>query len=314
MLLGDVMRKDIMRKSVYILIVATILSSLPLGIADENPTVVCTTTTLETCVKVVGGERITVVSLVQPGICPAFFDIKPSDVYTVNQASLILYGGIEPWLEDLITSSKNENVKKVLLEGEWNTPNAAIEMIKETKKALSEIYPQNAEYFEENASSAIKNLRETENMIKEEAKTLDVKNTDVICMQWQKSFVEWLGFNVVATYGPPERLSMKDVNEIIQKGDTAVLVIDNLQSGTKLGSQVASEIGARHVVLTNFPGAVPGTESFSEMIEYNATQLFNAVKAYRTGEKSEKNSYALEIALLALIVLIGAVVFYTRRK
>ena len=299
-----------MKKIGSILLVIVLFSMVSIN-ADEKVKIVCTTTILETFAKEIGGEKVEVISLVQPGVCPAHFDMRPSNVYDVSEASLILYHGFEPWLDDLINSSGNRDVKKVLLKGSWSTPDSAIQKIEEIKNALSEVSPENAEYFDENADKTIENIRETAESIKKEAESIGVRNIDVICMEWQKEFVEWIGFNIVATYGPPEKVSMKDVNEITKK--KAVLVIDNLQSGTKLGSQIASEIGAYHVILTNFPNAVPETETFSEMMEYNADHLFNAVKS--ESETPEESSDAFKITSVILAALCaGIVVLYLRKR
>jgi len=301
-------------KKIGIVLLIVILFSMVSINASEKVTVVCTTTILETFTEEIGGEKVDVISLVQPGVCPAHFDIKPSNVYDVSNASLILCSGIEPWLDDLIASSGNSEVKKVLLKEGWNTPELAIQRIEEIKTALSEAYPENAKYFEENAEKTIEEIRESAESIKKEAESRGVKNIDVICMEWQKEFVEWVGFNIVATYGPPEKVSMKDINEIIKNGENAVLVIDNLQSGTKLGSQIASEIGAHHVILTNFPDAVPETQTFSKMMRYNVDQLFNAVKAYNEGEKSAESSNIFEIISVILAVLCISIVLYFRKR
>ena len=298
-----------MKKIGSILLVIVLFSIVSIN-ADEKVKIVCTTTILETFAKEMGGEKVEVISLVQPGVCPAHFDMRPSNVYDVSETSLILCHGFEPWLDDLINSSGNRDVKKVLLKGSWSTPDSAIQMIEKIKNALSEVSPENAEYFDENADKTIENIRETAESIKKEAESIGVRNIDVICMEWQKEFVEWIGFNIVATYGPPEKVSMKDVNEITKK--KAVLVIDNLQSGTKLGSQIASEIGAYHVILTNFPNAVPGTETFSEMMEYNADHLFNAVKS--ESETSEESSDAFKITSVILAALCIGIFLYLRKR
>ncbi|MEA1993031.1 MAG: metal ABC transporter substrate-binding protein [Euryarchaeota archaeon] len=299
-----------MKKIGCIIALMILLSMVSTINAEEKKTVICTTTVIESFVEEIGREKVEVISLVQPGTCPAHFDITPGDVHNVSNASLIIYSGIEPWLDDLIKSSGNEDVKKVLTEGEWNTPEHIIEKMREIRDALSDVNPTNAEYYEKNAEEAIKKIKETGEEIQKDADSLNVKNKDVICMQWQKQFVEWMGFNVVATYGPPEKVSMKDINELTKK--KAILVIDNLQSGTKLGSQIAAEIGARHVILTNFPNAIPKTETLDKMIQYNADQLFNAVKAQNPKETEESHILELILALIAVAALLT--VLYTRKK
>lgn len=298
-----------MKKRGSMIALIVLLSVLSVEGKEKN-TVICTTTALKSFAEEVGGERVEVISLVQPGTCPGHFDVTPGDIHNVSNASLVLYNGIEPWLDDLIRSSGNEGVKKVLFEGEWNTPELAIEKIGKIREALSDIDPPHAEYYEKNAEGAVGRMNDLKELIGNEAESLDVADVEVICMKWQEPFVEWVGFDIIATYGPPERVSIKDVNELTKKD--AELVIDNLQSGTKLGSQIASEIGARHVILTNFPSAVPGTETVDKMIQYNADQLFNAVRAKKT-EKTE-DSYVLELILALVAVAALLTVIYTRKK
>ena len=49
------------------------------------------------------------------------------------------------------------------------------------------------------------------------------------------------------------------------------LVVDNLQSGPNTGKQIAEDIGAAHVTLSNFP--LKG--SFIETLEENVAKLEN---------------------------------------
>ena len=58
----------------------------------------------------------------------------------------------------------------------------------------------------------------------------------------------------------------------------AVLVIDNLQSGISFGAKLAHEVGAIHVVLSNFPGAMPATATVLDLFTQNAEALFTAVE------------------------------------
>jgi len=247
---------------------------------QEKSIVVCTTSVLGDFAREVGGDRIEVETIVSTGMCPAHFDIKPSDVYAVSKASLIFFHGIEPWLENLVQASGNEGVQKIRIKGAWNFPAAALKKVELITKALSEYEPENAAYFEENADGIIKSINETAKRLKEEAERLKVGQIKVICMKWQEDFVKWLGFNVVATYLPPERLSLKQTLELVKKGkeENIAVVVDNLQSGTKFGAKLASEVGATQVILSNFPGAIPGTKSYVKLIEYNAGQLFDAIK------------------------------------
>lgn len=242
---------------------------------------VCTTTVLGDFAKEISGDRIEVSSIVAAGVCPAHYDIKPSDVSAVSKATLFFRHGFEPWFDDLLKASGNESVKVVTFTGSWNIPSLAVEKIKNISKALCDSDLNNATYFRESEEELCESIDEKAQEIKGEAERLNVSDVKVICIEWQKGFVNWVGFNIVATYGPPETLSLADLNELIKIGkeEKVVVVIDNLQSGTDFGAELASEVGATHVILTNFPGAVPGTDTYTEMIDYNAKQLFDAIEA-----------------------------------
>ncbi len=297
---------------------------LPLAGATPSINVVTTTTILGDFVKAVGGDKVIVTTLVQPGVCPAHFDIKPSDIFAVSNASLILYHGIEPWMDNLIQASgSNARIEK--LPGPWNTPSKAIEKIRKIEGILAEVSPENARYFKENADRLCEEINKTAESIKKEASEIKASEINVVCMQWQASFVKWLGFNVVATYPPPEKLSTKDVNEIISKAKEgkAILVVDNLQSGTEFGSSLATELNAVHVVLTNFPHAVPEVKSYPDMLSYNAGQLFNAIKLYKLQKETmlelqkvqtKTKTYQALALILAFLCIIEGIVIYKRRS
>ncbi|NMC77444.1 MAG: zinc ABC transporter substrate-binding protein, partial [Candidatus Methanofastidiosa archaeon] len=245
-----------------------ILSAMPTFSSAEKIKVICTTTTMKYFVQEVGGNRVDAIALVQPGICPDHFDVRPSVVSEINNASMVVYHGIEPWLEDLINASENKNVKKLLLNGPWGTPELAKGKINSIKDALIEIDPKNKSFYEKNAADISKELDALNQEIKAKATELQTSQYKAIVMAWQKPFSEWMGLQVVQVYQPPETLSAQDVENLVKKGkdEGVTFVIDNLQSGTTLGGQMAEEIGGRHIVFSNFPEAIPGTDTISEMI------------------------------------------------
>ncbi len=196
-----------------------------------------------------------------------------------------MYDGREPWLDSLIAKSGNEQVRKAVV-GIAYAPPQAVDRVELLSQALSEIAPGDAEYFDHNKQAYLASLEETAAELLEEAQRLRVNETNVMAMRWQAEFAEWLGFNVVQTYGPEELLSVRELAVLGALGadQNVALVIDNLQSGVNFGAKLAYEIDAVHVVLTNFPGATPSTATYQEMIHYNAEQLFAGLRTYRSEE------------------------------
>lgn len=161
--------------------------------------------------------------------------------------------------------------------------------------------------------------------IEGEVEALDVTSFKVVCMKWQSPFVRWVGFNIVGEYGPPETLSAGFVANLTAtaKREVVALVIDNLQVGVDFGANLASEVGAVHVVLTNFPGAVPGTGNLTDMLAYNAEQLFDGIRTWENTRELAEETNSLKgrlaifqsaTAIAVIVALVEAVWLYTRRR
>jgi hypothetical protein len=158
-----------------------------------------------------------------------------------------------------------------------------------------------------------------------QAETLGASNIKVICMAWLKTFIESAGFTVVATFNPPETLSLGDINDLVAtaQSEGVALVVDNLQIDTAFGARIADESGAEHVVLTNFPGAIPNTDTLAEMLHYNAQQLFNGtvtwqstseLKAETTELQNQVSFFQLTTALVIIVACVEAVLLLAKRK
>lgn len=244
-----------------------------------KPSVVATHAVLGEFAQIVGGELIEVTTIIPSGFCPAFYDLCPSDVAAVSRATMVLYSGIEPWMDSLL-DAVGGTASVVLLEGEWNTPDAAAEKVEAIVAALSELLPGDAGIFAANAAAYKEELTLLAAGLRQRADELDAGGVPVISMAWQEMFVAWLGFDVVATYGIPGNLSLRDLVDLAAVGvsDEVAMVIDNLQSGVNFGAKLAREVGAIHVVLSNFPGAMPRTATVLDLFAQNAEALFSAVE------------------------------------
>jgi hypothetical protein len=96
-----------------------------------------------------------------------------------------------------------------------------------------------------------------------------VDTVRVICSAWQEPFLTWMGYEVVATYGPPDQATAARAAALADVAKDIDVVVDNLQSGPPAGQALARDVGARHVVLTNF---VLGS-NYLEALEANVDTL-----------------------------------------
>jgi hypothetical protein len=300
-----------------------LLAASPLTVICEEPklTVICTTSVLGSIVKDLAGERVKVIIMASTSACPAYYDVSPSDVEAVQKASLILYHGMEAWLEKLVETS-GTNATLVKVPGTWNTPEGAIDYYERVAEILEEHLGIDTS---ERLEKCVESITSTAESLKKEAEARRVGDVKVICMIWQKPFVSWLGFDIIAEFAPPEKLSSSDVAGLVEVGQSegAMLVISNLQSGIAHGKYVADNIGAVHVALTNFPDPEKGLLNLSHMFVHNAETLFNAMEEYETKaemrnlQRSLHMYRVLSYSLAAIAVAEAAILTYllaVRRK
>ncbi len=292
--------------------------------ADDKPIIVCTTSAVGSVVEEFLGDTVEVLVLVQPGLCPADFDMKPGYIDAVSNAQILLKQNIqgEFWLDGLLEAGGNSDLTVVAIPGVYNTPEGAKNYIRGVGGNLSHILSID---LDSKTSQMLSEVDNVASLMATQAAALDASNVKVICMGWLKTFIESAGFTVVATFNPPETLSAGDITSLIEtaQNESVALIVDNLQIDTEFGANIASEVGAEHVVLTNFPGAVPNTETLTDMLRYNTEQLFNATITYQSAStlKAEKVDlqnqlaiFQIAAALAVIVASVEAVLLYAKRK
>jgi ABC-type Zn uptake system ZnuABC Zn-binding protein ZnuA len=290
----------------------------------EKPIIVCTTSAVGSVVEELMGDQAEVLVLVQPGLCPADFDLKPGYVDAVSQATILFKQSIqgEFWLNSLLEAAGNENLTVVSIPGVYTTPEGAKNYIRGVSGNLTQILGVD---LEEKTAQMINDVDTVSEWITTQAANYDASNVKVICMAWLQTTIEAAGFTVVATFNPPETLSVGDITALIETAQTegVALIVDNLQIDTEFGEGIASQVGAEHLVLTNFPGAIPNTESLALMLRYNAEQLFNGTATWQiTSElKTEKQDlqnqvslFQITTALAIIVACVEAVLLLVKRK
>ena len=276
-----------MKKNILIaLLVIVTMQSVALSVQaeEETMTIMCTNSILADFSAQLLQENVTVEYIMPAGVCPAHFDTSPSDVTKIASADFIISLGWEPWLDSLVTSAGNNDAIHIRCSnlGEWNYPAGAEKYITTLRDEFALYLPAMNETIHTNADAYIVEINQTVEHLKEMIVDNGFQGKNVICMQWQEYFVETLGLNISYAYGPPESLSMQDELAVITAASQVDIcaIIDNLQSGTEFGARVAAESGASHVIFTNFPHALPGTDTYLDMLTYNTNQLIEGMKTY----------------------------------
>ena len=249
----------------------------------EKLQVVTSTSLLAQIVERVGGEKVDVVNIISPAQCPGHFDVKPGDIQRLADAGIFLMHGWqgEKFTDDLITSANNPDLSVFRLDvkGNWMTPPVQSQAIDIITGIISQADSKNSADFQKNAGGfkAAVNTKGTE--MAEKLAEASVSEINVMCAEQQTGFVQWAGFNIVATFGRPDSLTPQVVKDLVDSGreSNVTLIIDNMQSGQDAGAGVAEELGSARVILSNFPGCYENTETWEKTIEYNVALLLAAI-------------------------------------
>lgn len=255
------------------------------GCSTTNPEklgVVTSTSLLTQIVERVGGDRVSVVNIIPPAQCPGHFDVKPGDIQKLATGDLFLLHGWqgEKFSQGLIASAENPDLSTVQLDtpGNWMTPPVQKEATATITDVLCELDSQNAAAYQQLAADYISKISAKETEIKARLASANLSVVNVLCAEQQAGFASWVGFTVVATYDHPDSLTPQVVRELIDSSRTSgvTLIIDNLQSGQDTGAGIAEELGVTRIILSNFPGGFPDTETWEKAIDRNIQLILEA--------------------------------------
>jgi len=228
-------------------------------------------------------------AIIPPGVCPGHYAVKPSEIKALADCrALFIHNYQQNYqniLEAIEAADNSDLVIKVLnVTGNWMVPQVQAEGVNKIAQALGEIYPENAAYYQGNATERAQTILTYGEDVKSRLRDAGVDEAKVICAAMQEGFVRWAGFNITATFGRPEELSPADVERLITQAKDAgvALIIDNLQSGsTTLAASLEQDIESIPVTISNFPGGLEDTETWEKAIDRNVDLLLDALNQWR---------------------------------
>jgi zinc transport system substrate-binding protein len=274
-----------------VLLALGIAASLLLGACAPTDTanlnVVTSTSLIAQIVSRVGGDEVSVVNIIPPAQCPGHFDVKPGDVQKLSDADLFLLHGWqgEKFSQELIDSADNPDLVVVSLDiqttesDNWMVPSVQREATDRITDALCQVDSKNCAAYQQRAADYNSEISAKEAELRAELDQTDLSSINVMCAQMQAGFVNWLGFNIITSYGRPDTFTPQVVRELVDTGreNNVSLIIDNLQSGQDAAKAVAEELGCTRIILSNFPGGFTDTETWEKAIDKNVALVLEAV-------------------------------------
>jgi len=303
---------------VLVLLLASAFAVPAMGAAaggDDDLKIICANSLLADFTRNVVGDLAQVEYLMPSGVCPSHYDARPSDATMVAGADVIVMMGWEGWLSGLIEATGRTDIPVIRCAamGNQNMPEDVKGFVDHILAGLSDVMEDDAAAMSANAEAYKTQIDAKAVELQDRVQAAGVTGTQVVVMQWQKDFVELLGFEVAGVYAPPEGLSVQDqlnISTIASDKDVA-MVVDNLQSGTEFGAKIASDTGKVHVVLSNFPSAYPNTNTYLDMIDYNTDALIEGAEnyEYKKGEIADLEAQVKDLEYQSGMYLTMTVIF-----
>jgi zinc transport system substrate-binding protein len=286
---GRTMRRSLRDTLVVVLVVIVAAFIVHAHSAPTSVDIMAGSSLISNIIQNITDGKVETSTLIPPGVCPALYDVKPGDIEALaNSTALFIHDYQENFtnINGAIEAAKNPDliIMAINVTGNWMVPQVQAEAVDKIAQALGEIDPENAAYYAGNATEREQAILTYGDQVKNTLQEAGVDGVKVICADMQEGFVEWAGFDVVATYDQPENLSPADVAQLVNEAKQAgvALVIGNLQSSaTATGATMAQDIGAVQVTISNFPGGFDNTETWEKAIDKNVNLLLAALNEWR---------------------------------
>ncbi|WP_230502926.1 metal ABC transporter solute-binding protein, Zn/Mn family [Sutcliffiella rhizosphaerae] len=281
---------------------------------DKENTIKVTTTIAQIgdIAENVGGEKVTVESLMGPGIDPHLYQASQGDIRKLNDAEIIFYNGLrlEGRMGDILnkmseskpTIAVGEAVPtKLLLEDDdetdkmdphiWFDISLWLFAVEEVKNSLIELDGENADFYEENASAYIKELKELDKYAKEQISAIPEESRVLVTAHDAfKYFGEAYGMEVTGLQGlsTDAEFGLNDVRSIIDllvERDIKAVFVESSISEDSINAVVKGAESRGHSVeiggeLYSDAMGTKGTETgtYLGMFRHNIDTIVNALK------------------------------------
>lgn len=276
--------------------------------AAEQIPVTASFSILGDLVRIVGGDRVTVTTLVGPDEDAHVFEPKPSDAKNLLQSKLLVINGLgfEPWAEKLAKSAGYKGDTRIASQGvqartmpvekghkhseadphAWQNPTNVITYVRNIAAALTQLDPAGAATFQRNSDAYVKELETLDHWTKDQFAQLGKDRRKVItshnafgyfAAQYQVIFLAPQG---VSTDSEP---SAKDVANLIRqiKHEKIKAVFVENMSNPKLLAQLSKDTGVTlgpRLYVDALSGPQEAGSTYLKMMRHNVTQLVTGMQ------------------------------------
>jgi len=270
--------------------------------------VVVTYSILGEWVQRIGGDHVTVTTLVGPNGDAHTYEPTPKDSVALSQARLIFENGLgfETWLDKLVEASSSTAQRIVVTTSipprtlsdtggpdevdphVWHSPKNAIVMVMAVSQALSNADPAHAVEYRQRAADYIKELESLQLWVQEQVTLIPINRRRLVTTHDTFGyFANDYGFDVLNVMGStssevadPSAAEIAAVIDRIREQQVPAIFAENIIN-PKLTEQVARESGVK-LVPTLYTDALGPTGStgatYVQMVRFNVTTIVEALR------------------------------------
>ena len=281
--------------------------------AAEPVPVVASFSILGDLVRVVGGERVSVITLVGPDEDAHVFEPKPTDAKTLVQSRLLIVNGLgfEPWAQKLAKSAgykgetvaASRGVKPLVMAEEdahgekghkdkghhhdeadphaWQNPHNVVLYTRNIAAALAKVDPAGATAYQTNANAYVKELQALDTWDKAQFAAIPADKRKAITSHDAFGYlaaqyqIKFLAPQGVSTDAEPSAREVAQLIRQIQRERIKAVFVENM-SNPKLLAQLGKDAGVTvgPALFVDALSAAGGrADSYLKLMRHNVTQL-----------------------------------------
>jgi zinc transport system substrate-binding protein len=247
-------------------------------------------------VKKVGGDKVTVITIMPPGASPHTFEVSPRTVEAAVGTKILfkIGAGLDDWVEgvtaamgkkpEVVDVSKAVVLRK-LPDGTvdphyWLSLENGMLIAKTVAESLSGLDPADKKFYHDNLTRYLEQLSKANGELKKMFENLPDKKFVTFHEAWFY-FANTYGLEVVAAFEPfpgkePTPEFIAEFTKTIKENNIKVLFTEPEFSPDAV-KQLAKDMGLTLKVLDPLGGTSAQTDSFISMMESNANAIYNAL-------------------------------------
>jgi manganese/iron transport system substrate-binding protein len=259
--------------------------------------VVTTISTLNSFVQGVGGDRVTVSSIVPVGASPETYEPTPQDVGTIASAQILVENGagLEEWLQKLLTNAGSKDLRVVVCtEGlpvknlnphVWMDPQMAKRYVLKIRDALVATDPTHADEYNANATAYNAKLDDLTKSIQARINTIPAAHRYMIVFHnaWQyyndRFGITTLGF---VERNPGQEPNPQQIAGLIDlaRAHGVRAVFSEPEYSPKILQSIAQGAGVKVVenLYDDSIGTDPRVANYIAMLNYDTSIIVKALK------------------------------------